>query len=250
MIVSSFHKLPLSPLLLILLYNISFVYVWPPGSFFRLCTVRPSLYNISMSEICLSFQNIETMKPNVFITVIVMRYHPWSFHMPDFFLNANIDYLAFAIRFLSKQAVFLQKCRNFRLFCDRFYRNIKLNLRFFHNAIFFFRKSQNFVLWHYLKLKNTTFFSCRFSENFIFSAVPGIWRNIFTGWFIKCSDVVFFLSGVNLSNFLPLNPAKYSIGNAPNIMFPRCKEQDECHSHFTFYCKLSKISLDCISELR
>ena len=41
--------------------------------------------------------------------------------------------------------------------------------------------------------------------------------------------VINFLSGINLFNFLPLNPAIYRIGNAPNILCPRCKEQDESH---------------------
>ena len=36
--------------------------------------------------------------------------------------------------------------------------------------------------------------------------------------------VIFFLSGINLSIFLPLNPAIYRIDNAPNILCPRCKE--------------------------
>ena len=32
-------------------------------------------------------------------------------------------------------------------------------------------------------------------------------------------------------------------------MCPSCREQDESHNHFIFYCKLSKITLDYISEL-
>ena len=39
--------------------------------------------------------------------------------------------------------------------------------------------------------------------------------------------VVFFLSGINLPIFLPLNPAIYRIGNTKKIMFPSSKEQDE-----------------------
>ena len=39
--------------------------------------------------------------------------------------------------------------------------------------------------------------------------------------------VILFLSGINLSILLPLNPAIYRIGNTPNILCPRCKEQDE-----------------------
>ena len=62
--------------------------------------------------------------------------------------------------------------------------------------------------------------------------------------------VVFFLSGINLSFSLPLNPAIYRISNAPKILFPRSKEQDESHPpptplpHFAFYWKISKITLD------
>ena len=39
--------------------------------------------------------------------------------------------------------------------------------------------------------------------------------------------VIFFLSGMNLSIFLPLNPAIDRIGNALNVLCPRCK--DESH---------------------
>ena len=39
------------------------------------------------------------------------------------------------------------------------------------------------------------------------------------------------------------------MGNTPNILDPRRMEQVESHSHFIFYCKLSKVILDCISEL-
>ena len=46
-----------------------------------------------------------------------------------------------------------------------------------------------------------------------------------------------------------LNPAIHRMGNTPNIMCPRCKGQNESQSYFIFYCKLSKITLDFISEL-
>ena len=68
--VSSFNNFPLPQLLPILLYNISFVDTRPPGPFFRLYTVRHSLYKIFMSKIYLSFQNIETMEFNFFIKVL------------------------------------------------------------------------------------------------------------------------------------------------------------------------------------
>ena len=44
--------------------------------------------------------------------------------------------------------------------------------------------------------------------------------------------VAFFLSGINLSISLSLNPAIYRIGNASNIRCPRCKEQLESHLQF------------------
>ena len=58
--------------------------------------------------------------------------------------------------------------------------------------------------------------------------------------------VIFFLSRIPLSIFLPLNPAIYGTGYPTNILCPRCKEQDESypHPHFTFYYKLTKITPD------
>ena len=38
-------------------------------------------------------------------------------------------------------------------------------------------------------------------------------------------------------------------GNTPNILHSRCMEQVESHPHFIFYCELSKVTLDYISEL-
>ena len=52
---------------------------------------------------------------------------------------------------------------------------------------------------------------------------------------------------------LPLNHEIRSMGNTPNILCPRClrvnKEQKESQPYFVFYSKLSKITLDFISEL-
>ena len=39
------------------------------------------------------------------------------------------------------------------------------------------------------------------------------------------------------------------MGNTPNMLHPRRMEQVESHPHFIFYCKLSKVTLDYISEL-
>ena len=39
------------------------------------------------------------------------------------------------------------------------------------------------------------------------------------------------------------------MGNTPNVLCPRCKEQKESQPYFMFYYKLSKITLDFISEI-
>ena len=48
---------------------------------------------------------------------------------------------------------------------------------------------------------------------------------------------------------LLLNPAIERMGNTPNILYPRRMGQVESQPHFIFYCKLSKVTLDYISEL-
>ena len=51
-------------------------------------------------------------------------------------------------------------------------------------------------------------------------------------------------------HFYPLlNPAIQRMCNTLNILCPRCREQDESHPHFIFYCKLSYVTPDYISEL-
>ena len=37
--------------------------------------------------------------------------------------------------------------------------------------------------------------------------------------------------------------------NTLNILCHRCREQDESHLHFILYCKLTKVTPDCIIEL-
>ena len=39
------------------------------------------------------------------------------------------------------------------------------------------------------------------------------------------------------------------MSDTPNILCPRCKEQKESQPYFIFYCKLSKIALEFVSEL-
>ena len=48
---------------------------------------------------------------------------------------------------------------------------------------------------------------------------------------------------------LHLNPAIQRTGSTLNILHPRWMKQDESHSYFIFYCKLSKVTLDYVSEL-
>ena len=52
------------------------------------------------------------------------------------------------------------------------------------------------------------------------------------------------------SFFLPLNPAIHRMGNAPKILFPRCREQEKSQPHFRFFLDArSKITLEFISKL-
>ena len=63
-------------------------------------------------------------------------------------------------------------------------------------------------------------------------------------------DIYIYSIWYKLIHFsLLLNPAIQRMGNTPNILHPRCREQDESHPHYIFYCKLSKVILDHISEL-
>ena len=62
--------------------------------------------------------------------------------------------------------------------------------------------------------EETIFLELILGENLLLIGLPNVMM------------VEIFLSGISLSIFLPLNPAMYRIGNAPNIMCPRCKDQD------------------------
>ena len=55
---------------------------------------------------------------------------------------------------------------------------------------------------------------------------PEILSKNFTYWFKKCSDEYIFY-----------NPGIHRIGNAPNLLCPRCKE------HFSFKCNLISLLL-------
>ena len=48
---------------------------------------------------------------------------------------------------------------------------------------------------------------------------------------------------------LPLSPVIHRMGNTSNIMRRKCKEQKYSQPCFIFYYKLSKITLDYVSEL-
>ena len=48
---------------------------------------------------------------------------------------------------------------------------------------------------------------------------------------------------------LPLILAIHRMGNAPKILCPRCRERAESQPHFISFCKLSRFTLDFISEL-
>ena len=39
------------------------------------------------------------------------------------------------------------------------------------------------------------------------------------------------------------------MGNAPKVLCPRCRGQEESQPHFIFYFKLSKVTLEFINEL-
>ena len=54
---------------------------------------------------------------------------------------------------------------------------------------------------------------------------PEILGKTFTDWFKRCSDGYIFSVWYKLIHFfLPLNPAIHRMGNAPNILCSRCKE--------------------------
>ena len=79
--------------------------------------------------------------------------------------------------------------------------------------------------------------------------IPEIWGKTFTDWFKKFSDGYVFSMRHKIIYLPPLKPAMHRMSNAPNILWPRCKERELSHSHFIFYCKIYKNILDFISEL-
>ena len=74
---------------------------------------------------------------------------------------------------------------------------------------------------------------------------PDIWGKTFSNWLEMLWWIASYVFSIwyKLIYFsLPLNPAIDRMGNAPNIMCPRCKEQEKSELYFIFYCKLSKIT--------
>ena len=61
---------------------------------------------------------------------------------------------------------------------------------------------------------------------------------------------IYLLSGTNspINFYLFINPAIHRMGNAPNILYPIYKEQEESNSYFVLCCELFKTSLG-LSEL-
>ena len=79
---------------------------------------------------------------------------------------------------------------------------------------------------------------------------PYTWGKTFTDWFTKCYDGYIVSIWQKFIHFcLPLNPGIHKMDNSPNIICPRCREQDEPHTRFIFHCQLSKTTLDFISGL-
>ena len=75
--------------------------------------------------------------------------------------------------------------------------------------------------------------------------IYNIYINIYIHTYIYIYSIWYKL--IHLS--LLLNPAIQRMGNTPNILHPRCMEQVESHPRFIFFCELSNVTLDYISEL-
>ena len=79
---------------------------------------------------------------------------------------------------------------------------------------------------------------------------PEMWSKTFTYCFKKCSDG--YISSIWYKfpyQFLSLHkPCIHRMGNAPNILYPIYKEQEESNSYFVLCCELFKTSLG-LSEL-
>ena len=99
--------------------------------------------------------------------------------------------------------------------------------------------------------KETIFLVMMFGGNFLNFLLIGL---------SNAMMVVFFLSGINLSILVPLNLAVYKNCNTPNIQIfcvPHVRKKMNLTPkpppppppHPTFYCKVSKITLEYIGQL-
>ena len=83
----------------------------------------------------------------------------------------------------------------------------------------------------------TSFYVKKFMEEY-HNLIPDTCNTcgkIFTDWFTKCSDGYIVSIWYKFIHFpLLLNLAIHRTDNSPNILCPRCREQDESHSHFIF----------------
>ena len=78
-------------------------------------------------------------------------------------------------------------------------------------------------------------------SNIIFSVLISAVKLLLIGLRMLWWIAIYFLFCINFS--LPLHPAIHRMGNASNILCPRCKEQKESQPYFIFYFKFSKITL-------
>ena len=76
---------------------------------------------------------------------------------------------------------------------------------------------------------------------------PDIWSKTFSHWlemFWWVASYIFSIWYKLIYFSFPFwNPAIHRMGNAPNILCPRCKEQEESQPYFILHCKLYKITL-------
>ena len=86
-------------------------------------------------------------------------------------------------------------------------------------------------------------------ENFLLQKMFIYINIIYIYIYIFNKYIYIYIYIISRTNSPLLNPAIQRMGNTPNILSPRCREQDKSQPHFILYCKLSKITLGYISEL-
>ena len=155
-------------------------------------------------------------------------------------------------------------------FLKSFYYNNKVarKVKDFQNSLIKkFTSSFNLIIPTTINLSNSIYGQTSLRQT-IFSVLMYIWCKLLLISFRNAlMDSYIFCVLYKIINFsLPLNPAIHRMGNTPNILCPRCKEQKESQPLFhilllskaiAFYFKLSKITesnykvlqIDFISEL-